>query len=70
MPIVRIELLEGRSSSTKAELMARVTQAVVTALGVEAEQVRVVLYEIPLEHWAVGGKTKAEFLEQNTKEDL
>ena len=60
MPIVRIELLEGRSPSRKAELIAGVTQAVVTALGVDAGQVRVLLYEIPPEHWAVGGVTKAE----------
>jgi 4-oxalocrotonate tautomerase len=64
MPIVRIELLEGRSTSMKAELMAQVTNAVVTTLGVDAGQVRVVLYDIPLEHWSVGGKTKAESLKE------
>ena len=59
MPIIRIELLQGRTSAVKAELVARVTDAVVTALGVDAEQVRVLLYELPPEHWAVGGQTKA-----------
>ncbi len=55
MPMVRVERLEGRSSSVKAERMAQVTNAVVTPLGVDAEQVRVVLYEIPHRtgHWAV-----------------
>ena len=69
MPIVRIDLLEGRPSSVKAELMAQVTNAVVTTLGVDAEQVRVVLYEIPLEHWSVGGITKAESSRQHLKEE-
>jgi 4-oxalocrotonate tautomerase len=59
MPIVRIELLQGRTSAIKEELIVRVTDAVVTTLGVDREQVRVLLYELPPEHWAVGGQTKA-----------
>ena len=59
MPIVRIELLQGRTPVVKNELIARVTDAVVTTLGVDQEQVRVLLYELPPEHWAVGGQTKA-----------
>lgn len=56
MPIVRIELLEGRAPERKAELMRRVTAAVVESLEVRPEQVRVLLYELPPEHWAVGGR--------------
>ncbi len=59
MPIVRIELLQGRSNKVKADLIACVTDAAVTTLGVDPEQVRVLLYELPPEHWAVGGQTKA-----------
>jgi len=59
MPIVRIELLQGRTPKVKNELIARVTDAVVTTLGVDPDQVRVLLYELPPEHWAVGGQTKA-----------
>ncbi len=42
----------------KGDLISRVTAAVVDALGVDREQVRVLLYELPPEHWAVGGQTK------------
>jgi 4-oxalocrotonate tautomerase len=59
MPIVRIELLQGRAPKVKNELIARVTDTVVTTLGVDPDQVRVLLYELPPEHWAVGGQTKA-----------
>lgn len=59
MPIVRIELLQGRTPAMKDELITRVTEAVITSLGVKPEQVRVVLFEVPPEHWAVGGQTKA-----------
>lgn len=56
MPIVRIDLLEGRSAEHKLDLIRRVTEAVVAALDVRPEQVRVLLTEFPAEHWAVGGK--------------
>ena len=35
MPIVRIELLQGRVPEVKNELITRVTEAVVTTLGVD-----------------------------------
>jgi 4-oxalocrotonate tautomerase len=59
MPIVRIEMLEGRSPERKQALIQKVTAAVVESLEVKPEQVRVLLYELPPEHWAVGGQTKA-----------
>ncbi|MEN9933665.1 MAG: hypothetical protein RLZZ387_244 [Chloroflexota bacterium] len=59
MPIVRLEILEGRPPALKAELIARVTAAVVETLAVGPEQVRVLLYELPADHWAVGGQTMA-----------
>ena len=59
MPIVRIEMLQGRTPKVKNELISRVTDAIAATLGVDPEQVRVLLYELPPEHWAVGGQTKA-----------
>lgn len=58
MPVIRIEMLEGRPPTIKTELMKRITDAVVETLKVEPEQVRILLYELPPQHWAVGGKTK------------
>ena len=59
MPIIRIELIEGRAPELKEELIRRVTDAVTTTLAVQPAQVRVLLYELPPEHWAVGGQSKA-----------
>jgi 4-oxalocrotonate tautomerase len=59
VPIIRIELIEGRTPELKEELIRRVTDAVTTALAVQPAQVRVLLYELPPEHWAVGGQSKA-----------
>jgi 4-oxalocrotonate tautomerase len=59
MPIIRIELIEGRTPELKQELIRSVTAAVTTTLAVQPAQVRVLLYELPPEHWAVGGQSKA-----------
>jgi 4-oxalocrotonate tautomerase len=59
MPIIRIELLEGRSPELKEQLIRRVTEAVTATLAVQPAQVRVLLYELPPEHWGVAGQSKA-----------
>jgi 4-oxalocrotonate tautomerase len=56
MPIVRIDMLAGRAPERKAELIRRVTDAVVASLDVRPEQVRVLINELPPENWAVGGR--------------
>jgi 4-oxalocrotonate tautomerase len=70
MPIVRIDLLEGRSREHKVELVRRVTEAVSTALDVQPGQVRVLVYEVPPEHWAVGGVSMAEQASDAADEEL
>ena len=73
MPIVRIEMLQGRTPKVKNELISRVTDAIATTLGVDPEQVRVLLYELPPEHWVVGGLTKSTqqstFVQQKNEAD-
>lgn len=61
MPIVEITLLEGRSPEAKCKLMEKVTQAVVESVDVKPEAVRVILREIPPQHFAVGGVPKKPF---------
>ncbi|MBE5394861.1 MULTISPECIES: 4-oxalocrotonate tautomerase [Brevibacillus] len=58
MPIVQIQVLEGRDKQQIARLIASVTEAVVASLEVKPEQVRVLVSEVPPTHWGVGGVTK------------
>jgi len=60
MPLVQISMLPGRSSEQKRALLAEVTDAVVRTCKVPPETVRVLVTEIPAEHWAVGGISRAE----------
>jgi 4-oxalocrotonate tautomerase len=57
MPIIRAEILEGRSPEMKEELIEALTETTVRVLGVRAEQVRVVIQEIPKRHWGIAGKS-------------
>ena len=60
MPLVQLSLRAGRDAATKRRLIAELTDAVVRVTGVEAERVRVLLYELPDEHWGVGGVPAGE----------
>ncbi len=56
MPIIEVHLLEGRTLEQKRELVTQVTGAVCRSVGVQPEQVRIILSEMPKEDYAVAGK--------------
>ncbi|ALS20463.1 MULTISPECIES: 4-oxalocrotonate tautomerase [Paenibacillus] len=55
MPIVNIQLLEGRSEEKVKEVIRNVTETVCHTLEVKKESVRVIVTEIPKTHWGIGG---------------
>ena len=55
MPIVQVELIEGRTVDQKRKLVVEMTKAVVDSLGVKPEDVRIVLREMAKHDYAVGG---------------
>lgn len=60
MPIVQVNMLQGRSVEQKRKLAKGITNAVVEALSVKPEQVRVMIHEMGPDDFAVGGATAAE----------
>ena len=60
MPIIQIHMGEGRTVHQKRALVAGITDAVITALGVRGEQVRILIEELAPEHFAVAGTTTAQ----------
>lgn len=60
MPTIRVELMEGRTSEQKKNLVQALTQAVVDTLGSKPEAVDVVLYDIKRSDWATGGQLWSE----------
>ena len=55
MPIVHIQILEGRTTEQKRALVERVTTVVSETIHSPAERVSVVIDEMKTENFAVGG---------------
>ncbi len=61
MPVVIINMLEGRTKKMKRDLIRKVTDAVVESLGVRPDSVRVIINEVPKENFAVAGLPIEEY---------
>ncbi|MEM9065244.1 MAG: 4-oxalocrotonate tautomerase family protein [Planctomycetota bacterium] len=56
MPYVNIKVTDdGVSPEQKAELLARVTDALVDVLGKAPDHIHIVLDEVPQENWGFAG---------------
>lgn len=55
MPFIQVTMLEGRTIEQKHELMKKITEGTVEALGAKPESIRVAIYEVSKDDWAVGG---------------
>lgn len=60
MPLVQITMMTGRTAEQKKCLLRDVAEAVVKHCAVKPEQVRVMIHEIPPEHWSIAGVSMAE----------
>ncbi|MFD1485657.1 2-hydroxymuconate tautomerase [Lacticaseibacillus baoqingensis] len=60
MPLVHIELIEGRSREQLRQMVQDVTEAIAKNTGAPKEHIHVVLNEMQKEHYAVGGVLKAD----------
>jgi 4-oxalocrotonate tautomerase len=56
MPIVKVELLEGRTLAQKRLLVEKVTQAIVDSIGAPAENVTVIIRDMSKENFSKAGK--------------
>lgn len=55
MPIIRIEILEGRSAEQKQDLVAGLTREAVRVLGCSPGSVYVVIDDVSKDNWGIGG---------------
>ncbi|WP_240421281.1 4-oxalocrotonate tautomerase [Paenibacillus periandrae] len=55
MPIVNIEIMEGRTPAKIKNLIARVTDTVSEELDSPKDRIRVLVTEVPKTHWGIGG---------------
>jgi 4-oxalocrotonate tautomerase len=55
MPIIQVNLLEGRTIDQKKKLVANLTEAVVKSLDVKPDAVRIILQEMARHNYAIAG---------------
>ncbi|GGB87222.1 hypothetical protein GCM10011352_11430 [Marinobacterium zhoushanense] len=55
MPIAVVHIMEGRSEEKKERLIAEVSEAIARSLDAPLESVRVLITEMPKEHFGIGG---------------
>jgi 4-oxalocrotonate tautomerase len=60
MPIIHVDMLEGRSLDQKRRLASELTDAFVRSCGGEAGAVRVVINDVPPANWSIGGRLVAD----------
>lgn len=57
MPIAQIHIMEGRSDEQKERLIEEVTQAIARSLDAPEANVRVLIDEMPKQHFGIGGQS-------------
>ncbi len=60
MPIIRVELLEGRPIEKKRELVASLTREMARITGCTEASVYVVIEDVKKENWGVAGQLLAD----------
>ena len=61
MPIITINILEGRSKEQKTALIKNVSAAVIETLQVQPESVRVMINEMTADHYGIAGLPVMEY---------
>ena len=60
MPVINVQMLAGRTADQKAMLIRELAETTKKVLGVPDEALRIILTEVPPEHWGVGGRSMAQ----------
>jgi 4-oxalocrotonate tautomerase len=60
MPVIRVDMLAGRSREQKRELVRELTSAFVRSCGGTPESVQIVIQDMAKEDWGAGGILMAD----------
>jgi 4-oxalocrotonate tautomerase len=56
MPLIQVQLFEGRSDDVKREYAKAITEAAVKIMGCSATSVDVIYHDVKKSDWATAGK--------------
>jgi 4-oxalocrotonate tautomerase len=60
MPIIHVNMFEGRTIDQKRKMVVGMTEAVVKALDVKPDAVRIIIHDLPKHNIAVAGVLASE----------
>ncbi len=60
MPLIQVNMLEGRPPEKVKELIENITDTVSETLGAPKQSVRVLVTEMPKTHWGIAGVPASE----------
>ncbi len=60
MPLVNVDLWEGRKVEEKKKLVAGITKLFVEITGCPKEAVIVIIRDVPQHNWGIGGELSSE----------
>jgi 4-oxalocrotonate tautomerase len=60
MPIIRVEMLMGRSREQKRELVRELTDAFVRTCGGKPDALQIVIQDVDKQDWGAGGRLLAD----------
>ncbi|MCF8466989.1 MAG: 2-hydroxymuconate tautomerase family protein [Sneathiella sp.] len=60
MPIVRIDMFEGRDRKTKQELVKSITAEMVRITGCGEASVNIVINDVAKDNWGMGGELASD----------
>jgi 4-oxalocrotonate tautomerase len=60
VPIINVQMMEGRPKEKVAEVIQNITNTVSETLDAPKENIRVIVTEIPKTHWGKAGKPMSE----------
>lgn len=60
MPVVTIDMWEGRTIEQKKRLVADITSVIMNDLNVPAEQIQIIIKDNPKHNWGIAGKLASE----------
>jgi len=55
MPVVTVQMWPGRTADQKRKLTKAITDAMIEHADAKPDHLHVIIHDIPLENWALGG---------------
>lgn len=69
MPLIEVTIAEGRSADTIRSMIHEVHKAVLRTVDTQPDFIRVIVREVPRDHWATGDVTLTEMTEKSGIEE-